>query len=346
MTGLGLDLDTENIACIKFADDLILVGKNDEALSDLMDITRTFFKNHRLELSEKKSKIMSLIASTGHTTFIGTQSFPVTLEEVLCFKYLGVSISCSPYSMFKKYNELVKKRSQSYLASVMSLVKTGPDRTELAHTLWTRCALPSILYGCEVMPLTQDAINVVEKCQHQVGKFMLQLPRSSANVSASIDAGLKPVWALIADRVLLYACSTLKKDSLYWPKVALNVNLASGYKSPYTRYLLRWKSATDSSIISEKIIRKNVSKAAIDDVLKEHEEHSTTTFPMNTPDHAAKWFKPKSWVTDSCSTKIIARFRACNVGLGNRGPTKDGQFYSLCPLCAEDGIDALNNEVF
>ena len=79
------------------------------------------------------------------------------------------------------------------MSSVLSFVKTGPDRSELAYTLWTRCALPSILYGSEVIPLTVSTISEVERCQAAVGKFILQIPRRSSNVSIRIDAGLKPV---------------------------------------------------------------------------------------------------------------------------------------------------------
>ena len=58
-----------------------------------------------------------------------------------------------------------------------------------------------------------------------------------------------------------------------------------------------------------------------------------------------KWFRHKAWVNDSGFSKIIAEFRACNCALGNRGPTKDGQFFKLCPLCSKKGVIALNNEV-
>ena len=57
------------------------------------------------------------------------------------------------------------------------------------------------------------------------------------------------------------------------------------------------------------------------------------------------WFSPKPWVNDHGSSKIIAQFRACNIGLGNRGPAADGNFYKLCPLCDKTGLKALNNEV-
>ena len=346
-SGLGLQLQNMNISAIFFADDIVVLGRSAKALSDLMDISRTYFANHRLDISEKKSKVMAHDATTGTTTFTGSQQSSLTLEEVISFKYLGIPVCSKPYNLFKSFNDQVKKRSQSYLASVLSLVKTGPDRAELAFALWTCCALPSILYGSEVMPLTQATIAEVEKCQAQVGKFMLQLPRSSASVSASLDAGLKPVWAVIAERVLLYACDTMKKTGDYWARIAMNLNFESGTQSPYTRYLMKWKTKTNANLLSAKLIKKSVNEAAIRDVLEQQREHSTTTFAMNPPDPALKvmWFKPKTWVNDSCSTKIIARFRACNASLGNRGPTKDGRFYSLCPLCSADGIDALNNEV-
>ena len=347
--GYGIDLGNFNIGAIFFADDLVLIGRSEKALCDLMGLTRKFFRGHHLELSEKKSKVVSHDAGTGHLTFKGAVEDPLTLEEVLSYKYLGVPVSSSPYSLFKKYNEQVNARAKTYLASILSLVKTGPDRAELAFTLWTCCALPSILYGCEVMPLTQATVSEVEKCQSQVGKFMLQLPRSSANVSACIDGGFRPVWAHIAEKTLLYASSLMRKSPDFWPMIMLNDNLSMGSKSPYTRHLLRWKSETKASLLSTKAIKKSVHDAAVQHIISQQNSHSTTTFAMNRPDpvYGSKWFKPKQWVSDSSQSKIIARFRACDASLGNRGPTKDGQFFFLCPrpLCAKDGKDALNNEI-
>ena len=324
----------------------MLVGKSPEALSTLVGITMAYFSKHRLGLSEQKSKVMTYNAMTGKNTFSCPISHAsVTLDQVLAFKYLGISVSCSPYKMFSSFNEQVKKRAKSYLASILSLVKTGPDRAELAYALWTRCALPAVLYGTEVMPLTQCTISELEKCQSQVGKFILQLPRSSASVSASLDAGLKPIWSVVAENVLLYACNTMKQSSSSWQRIAMNVHVSTGLKSSYTRYLMRWKAATNSSLLSSKLIKKSVSRAAVIGVLDEQRSHSTT-FAMNPPEpHGHSWFKLKPWVNDSCTTKIISEFRACNAGLGNRGPTKDGRFFKLCPLCADIGVDSLNNEV-
>ena len=159
---------------------------------------------------------MSHDISSGQTSFPdSTNTDPLTLEAVCCFKYLGIHINSSSRNLFKSFNDNVKKKARNYLSSVLNLVRSGPDRSELAHTLWCRCALPSILYGTEIMPLTDSTISEIEKCNTQVGKFILQIPRSSSNASAYIDAGLRPIWSLIAEKVLLYASSVMSKPLSY-----------------------------------------------------------------------------------------------------------------------------------
>ena len=286
--------------------------------------------------------------STGQTTFPGSaNTVPLSLEAVCSFKYLGIHLNASSRNFFNSFNENVKKKARSYLSSVLSLVRSGPDRSEMAYTLWCRCALPSILYGTEIMPLTESTISEIEKCNTQVGKFILQVPRSSSNASAYIDAGLRPIWSLIAEKVLLYASSVMSQPLSYWPKIAFDVNLNAGFQSSYTKYLIKWKKATNCLDLPPKQIKSSVTRAAIAKVIEQQKSTLTTTFAMNAPPPSLTkhWFKPKNWVTDGGYSKIYSEFRVSNVGLGNRGPAKNGEFYKLCPLCIKSGVSALNNEV-
>ena len=109
----------------------------------------------------------------------------------------------------------------------------------------------------------------------------------------------------------------------------------------------KWKTATNSFGIHQKQIRKNVKHYAIKDVHDRQHATSSTSFPLNCPGTmpANRWFSPKPWINDSGFTKIFAEFRSCNARLGNRGPTKDGRFFKLCPLCSTDSAPQLNNEV-
>jgi len=138
---------------------------------------------------------------------------PLNLDQVLSFTYLGVPINSAPRRFFNDCNDRVKHRAQAYLSRVLSLSKSGPDRAELAFCLWNQVALPSILCGCEVCPLTESTISEIEKCQNRIGKFILQVPNTTANVAVNLDAGFKPVWAVIAEKCLNYAHKTMKKPS-------------------------------------------------------------------------------------------------------------------------------------
>ena len=348
LSKLGISLSDLNISALFFADDIVLVGKNTKNLDQLMTISRKFFFNHHLKISETKSKIMMYNAATGQTTFSGGQDYlEMTMQQVIVFKYLGVDICSSPRGLFRAYNERVKSKARQYLQSVLSLVRAGPDRSDLAYTLWTCCALPAILYGCEVVPLHQGTIQELESCQARVGKFILQVPNSSASVCTSIDSGFKPVWAVIAERVMLYAKKMMSRSSSYWPKQAFTYHIQLGWESPYVKYLNKWKDMTNSYGVTAQQIRKNVKHHAIKHVYDAQRAASTTAFPLSCPGTTPvnRWFRPKPWVSDSCFTKIFAEFRTCNSGLGNRGPTKDGRFFKLCPLCSVHDDPQLNNEV-
>ena len=347
-SGLGIDLGAQNISCLLFADDIVIIGRSQDCLDKLMSTTIGYLTKHRLSLSAKKSKVLKFDATTDTTVFSGPDSSSISLEQVLSFKYLGIHLSISPYSLFKDFNDHVRRKARTYLASVLSLVKSGPDRSNLAYTLWNCVALPSILYGSEVIPLTKGTVSEVEKCQNAVGKFILQISQSSANVSSNIDAGLKPVWAVVAEKSLLFAQSVMNKSSTYLPKLSMRENLAQGIRNPYTRYLLSLKAeCTIVSLGTPTHIKNSVFKAAIGSVLQQRKKTYLTTFAMNGPDSFSKnrWFKPKTWVNDSGASKLFAEFRACNVGLGNRRPAADGQYYKLCPLCNKNGVRVLNNEV-
>ena len=315
-----------------------------------METTRRFFFKHKLQISETKSKILTYNAVTGKTSFEGDNLAPLQLEQVISFKYLGIPLNCSPYNLFKSFNEQVKQKAQNYLSSVLSLVKSGPNRSDLAYSLWTLCGLPSILYGTEIIPLTQSTISEVERCNSLVGKFILQIPRSSATVACYIDAGLRPISSIISEKVLLYSRSIMNKPASYWPKLAMNENIAAGTHSPYTCYLLKWKKSTNCFNLDSKQIKAAVRRTSIIDILDQQRATSTTSFAMLSPATGPyrsrnPWFKPKNWISDSGFSRIFSSFRVCNSGLGNRGPARDGKFYKLCPLCAESGLVALNNEV-
>ena len=198
-----------------------------------------------------------------------------------------------------------------------------------------------------MVPFNQDTVTEIERCQARVGKFILQIPNSSTNVSINIDCGFKPVWSIIAERVITYANKVMHKSEENWTKLAFQYHIETKPFSSYMRYLMKWKEVTNTFGVPDKLVAKSVKHYAIEDILEKKLDTSTTAFPLSCPGFTkgSRWFRPKPWVNDSGFSKKFSEFRTCNAGLGNRGPTKDGQFFKLCPLCSNDGIVSINNEV-
>ena len=87
-----------------------------------MNLTRTFFLHHHLKLSQIKSKVMTHNAATGKINFQGPLLDPLTLDQIISFKYLGIHLSTSPYNLFKSFNNHVKTKAKSLYAIVFSLI--------------------------------------------------------------------------------------------------------------------------------------------------------------------------------------------------------------------------------
>ena len=120
-----------------------------------------------------------------------------------------------------------------------------------------------------------------------------------------------------------------------------------GNKSQYYRYLLRIKRTYGAFGLSQAQIKNKLDQAAIEDVLSQLKRSNTSMFATSTPGRCSRyqWFRAKTWVNDTASSKLYNEFRTCNTRMGNRGPTKDGRLFKLCPLCKEKGHDFPNNEI-
>ena len=153
---------------------------------------------------------------------------------------------------------------------------------------------------------------------------------------------------MIQEKVLVYAQKTMEQNPCYWPKIAMEECLKMGVRSSYYRYLRNIKESLDAFGLNKRQIKATVHQAAINYVVEQQKAVWTSTFAMSKPSLGGryKWFKLKSWLNDTPRCKIFNTFRICNAGLGNRGPTKNGQIHKLCPLCIKKGTLAINNEVY
>ena len=135
-----------------------------------------------------------------------------------------------PHHFSKDFNENVRSKASQHQCCILSLIRNGPDRSKTALLLWRLVALPAILYGVEVMPITQTTIDHVQCSQNAIAKFALQIPVSSTNAAVVIEAGLLPIKYLVCQRVVSYLTRLRAKHSTTWAHRALICSVNSGNK--------------------------------------------------------------------------------------------------------------------
>ena len=133
------------------------------------------------------------------------------LEAKLVGKYLGVDLQVKGRNLVKPREERMVCVLQKYANPIMGVTRFGLDLSLVAHTLWERCAIPATLYAVESMVLSNSVTRKLDSIQHQVARFILQLPSSSSKVAGYMDAGFKPMRDRIKERVALYVWEIMHK---------------------------------------------------------------------------------------------------------------------------------------
>ena len=258
---LGVMLYTVCVSTLFFADDFVLIARTAEGLRELQNIVQRHCSALCMKLSISKSKVMS----TSHDVWelFNGDEIVGCLEKVLQFKYLGVETCLSPFKSGKAMMKRATALANSYRGACIRIADDGPDVVDLAITLWMNVALPSLLFGCETISFTKQAISEISRQQSSVGKFNLGLPSCSPNISSSVILGLKPFKELLYAAQLKFYVRLSKQPNARWSKDALLDNISGGWKSPYIRMLGEIKQEVG-------MLKWPISNRHVDIVLSHH----------------------------------------------------------------------------
>ena len=302
-----------------------------------------YFNSHRLSVSQTKTKILSFSTKNEKQQFIGDfNPSPIHFDCVLSLKYLGIPFSNNTRSLFKEFNIKIIEKAESYSRAIFSFTREQFDRSISARLLWLNSALPSILYGCEVIPLSIVTIDRLQCIQNQIGKCILKIPKSSSNAAVAIDAGLMPIKFMISQRVLSYIQKFSFLELNYWPRKAFEWTSLNSTRSSYQSYIDYCKSILVTSPNMPQNLKDSINSSTRKYIQHLRDKTYVTSFSLNMP-FVNELFKLKPWVHDGYSSKVYAMFRCNNANLGNRYPNENGYFTKLCKLCA-DPPRYLNNE--
>ena len=111
-----------NISAIFFADDIVLIAKSETDLHKLFNQLSSWSKQWKLDLSVKKSKVMTMKGGRSKWKLFNSSGVNyASLDEILSFKYLGVQIQLEAYKMYKNYNDNILKFSKQLFVQYFKL---------------------------------------------------------------------------------------------------------------------------------------------------------------------------------------------------------------------------------
>ena len=142
-----VNLDNQDLSCLLWADDLVLLSTSQGGLQNAIDKTHRFYNNLGLQMNTKKTKVMIFnsrgLKLTNEKIFLDGSP----LEIVDSYQYLGIKFKPSG-SMVLASSELIAKASRAWF-SISNIIYKN-KRMEFKHVikLFDSLVTPVFNYGC------------------------------------------------------------------------------------------------------------------------------------------------------------------------------------------------------
>ena len=260
-SGLGILLYKVCVSVLLFADDIVLISDSASGLRQLRDIVQRHVAELKMKLSIQKSKVMS--SSHDVWELLEKEDVIGCLEKVLQFKYLGIETCLNPSKSASAMMKRAISLANKYRGTCIRLARDGPDIVDLALSIWSNIAMPSLLFGSEFIRFSEQAIEDISRQQSAVGKFTLGLPTCAPNVSTPAILGIKSFRELLYSKQLKFFVRLVNQPDDRWSKDALLENIYGGWSSSYLNYLATIRNEVGLN-------RWPVSEKEVDIVLQHH----------------------------------------------------------------------------
>ena len=203
--GKGMIVGQHKIPGLFFADDIVLMAESQKEMQDLLDITGAYGNKWRLEFSKEKSKVMTLgrKPDINKKWKIGKFQIPEGQEQLIEigeadeYEYLGIRIKATGKGMFRYHMEKIKQKVNRTKGMIKATSLNSFNRAFTARVLWDRVAIPGMMYGLDVISVSEGDIQNMEKAQNEMGRWILGAPPCTATEAVLGELG----WNTVTDRI-------------------------------------------------------------------------------------------------------------------------------------------------
>ena len=210
-----VSLGNDNLNCLMFADDLVLLSETPEGLQSALDKLQDYCDKWFLQINTKKTKII-IFNKAGR--LVTKNTFTINDEEIEIVNrhpYLGITIACS--GTFSYAVDLLCKKAMKAIFKIRNITSMSSLTIKKTLHLFDTLVRPIMTYGCEawgVFTYNLDIFDdekdnfhkldrvVLEKMDLRFCKYALGTHRKSSNVATRGELGRFPIAMFIMKQVL------------------------------------------------------------------------------------------------------------------------------------------------
>lgn len=214
--GKGVKIGNCMLATLLFADDVIIMAENGEDLQSLLNEVNRFGEEMGVKFSKEKSQIMIMRNEEGNQErwFIGDTELKITNEYV----YLGLAVNMEG---LKVEREKKMFKAEQWCGQLSSVLGFRANSYEVTRGLWKGVAIPSILYGTEVLNFRKE-LNNLNIIQRKMARRGLGANKWVASEALRGDMGWSSFEERVDKAILKYRIrlNFMREDR--WPKKVFN----------------------------------------------------------------------------------------------------------------------------
>ena len=178
-TNLGMRVGGERLSLLMYADDIIITSESRDELQQMLNVVNEYSVDFCVKFGMDKSLIMIVNSDEEDRdkmwTLCGNQ-----MKRTDEYKYLGVTLNDKGCEKAK--SEKIAKANQ-WCGRLASIARYRANKYVVVRELWKGMAVPSIMYGMNVLNWTESELQKLEVIQNKVGRVGL-----GANKYTSVEA--------------------------------------------------------------------------------------------------------------------------------------------------------------
>jgi hypothetical protein len=220
-------LHDEQVPCLLYADDLVIISKTKEGLQKSLDKLSNYCAKWQLEVNTCKSQVM-IMTKSGKIPKENFTCCGITLQNVKEYNYLGTTISNT--GSFKPAMSTLKNKGMKALYKLKKLINQTHIKKSLALKMFDQLIKPILLYNCEIwgnLDITPRRPGVSSKSPEETYssipqesinisfcKSILGVSRRGSNLASMGELGRYPLSVAIISQLIKYAHRLANDPSL------------------------------------------------------------------------------------------------------------------------------------